>query len=95
MNCGECKYRTSCFKSLQNHKIRLHGALPRDGIRRKHKKSQGVQWGITSLECLDCGFLTDPPNGDLMIQHLTDRSHHSCRVIGEKGTFGPNPNEGH
>ncbi|KAJ8343540.1 hypothetical protein SKAU_G00308690 [Synaphobranchus kaupii] len=85
MFCDECGYRSSCFKSLQDHKIRLHGALPRDGLRKKPMKSQGVLRGITSLECLNCDFVTGPSNGNLMTKHLLDRPYHTCRVIGEKG----------
>ncbi|KAJ8396642.1 hypothetical protein AAFF_G00014800 [Aldrovandia affinis] len=83
MNCSECKYRTSCIKSLQNHKIWLHGAMPREGFRKKSMKSQGTLRGIT-LKCLNCDFPVDPSDTNLMTKHLIDRQHHTCRVVVEK-----------
>ncbi|KAG9341148.1 hypothetical protein JZ751_019587, partial [Albula glossodonta] len=73
---GDCK-------ALWN--IRRHGAMPSEELRKKHKKSCGILWDI-KLECLNCDFLADLSDTNLMSKHLIERSHHTCRVIIDKET---------
>ncbi|XP_036400050.1 zinc finger protein 280D isoform X2 [Megalops cyprinoides] len=89
LNCGACKYRTSCKRSFENHMIRFHSAVSRDRYR-KMKRPRGSLRSIT-LVCLNCDLLADASGSDLMSKHLIDRPNHTCQVIIEKGICPDEP----
>ncbi|XP_030622058.1 zinc finger protein 280C [Chanos chanos] len=79
LKCGACKYRTSCQKSYAQHMIRFHSLVSKKRFR-KAKTLQNI-----TLVCLNCDFLVDFQNSDLMTKHLIDRPNHNCQIIFEKG----------
>lgn len=84
INCGACKYRTSCKISIGNHMIRFHSTVTSKSrlMKMEHKKNPSAF--KSTLVCLNCDLLVDVASGDLMTKHLTDRPNHICKVIQEK-----------
>ncbi|XP_041789840.1 zinc finger protein 280C-like isoform X2 [Chelmon rostratus] len=83
LNCGACKYRTSCKVSIGNHMIRFHSTITKNRfLKMDHKKNSSAL--KSTLVCLNCDLLVDASGGDLMTKHLTDRPNHICKVIQEK-----------
>lgn len=83
-NCGACKYRTSCKVSISNHMIKFHSTITKNRFLKMDHKKHLSAFKLT-LVCLNCDFLVDASDGDLMTKHLNDRPNHSCKVIQEQG----------
>ncbi|XP_030017806.1 zinc finger protein 280C isoform X2 [Sphaeramia orbicularis] len=83
LNCGACKYRTSCKVSIGNHMIRFHSTIVKNRFSKLESRKNTPALKLT-LVCLNCDLLVDASGGDLMTKHLTDRPNHICRVIQEK-----------
>ncbi|XP_056134557.1 zinc finger protein 280C [Lampris incognitus] len=88
VNCGACKYRTSCKISIGNHMIRFHSAITKDRfMKMKNRKGPGA-WKF-GLSCLNCNLFMDGSRSDLMTKHLAEHPNHTCKVIHEKDTKAP------
>ncbi|KAK7913085.1 hypothetical protein WMY93_013296 [Mugilogobius chulae] len=80
LNCGACKYKTNCKKSIGNHMIRFHSAISKSRFLKENGKSSSLK---LTLVCLKCD-LTDSSGGNRMTKHLTKRPNHGCKVIHDK-----------
>lgn len=83
VNCGACKYQTSCKVSIGNHMIRFHSTITKDRFWKMAIRKNPTAFVLT-LRCLDCDLLLDASEADLMTKHLTENPHHVCRVVQEK-----------